>query len=231
MKKLLLILSAIFLAGCSGESTSTNEGPVGLKGKFVNDTSIKVLHRKDIVTDGQYVYTSSYPLNQLTGYGCYETYEEGQDFVYNFNQSLILYKDFTYQYSYSISFGNAWSNPDLLGIDVDISGTYKMNKKSDTEYIISISSPLAGTESYYGCNFSVNELWWFGGGIAHKHSSPDKEIDFELLKSLGKEEIDWYVRPREVRIEFSTEKNEPNVVHDYLFNAYILDDVGQFCTY
>ena len=229
MKKVLLILTALILTSCG--NAKKEEKAYGLKGKFSNSIELKVLHRKDISTESRYVYTSSFPLNTISGYGCYESTDHGEGFCYNYNQALSLFKDGTYHYVYDISFGNPTKVSNLMGIDVDVYGTYTYHKMNDDEYIISISNPLGGTESYYGCNFSVNELFWFGGGISSRHSSPDKVNDFELNREQNIEEYDWYVRNRTVRITFNREKLSDSLVFDDLFNSYFLDDVGQFCTY
>lgn len=233
MKKLLVLLSTLLLAGCSSNdnpsaSTTTTKG---LKGKFVNEVELRVLHRKDISTEDRYLYTSSYPLNNITGFGCYETHNPGEEFRYYYNQTLTLQKDYSFHYVYEVVFGNPWNCPEMMSINVDIYGTYTYSYIKENEYVVSLSSPITGTETYYGCNFSVNELWWFGGGIAAKHATPDKQIDFALNKEVNKEEIDWYVRAREVRITTAIETDPVNTVYDDLFNSYFLDHVGQFCTY
>ena len=230
MKKALILLT-LLLAACSGNNKKQDNGPKALSGKFVNEVQMKVLHRKEISTDGRYLYTSTYPLNQLSGFGCYESYVPGQEFGYNYSQTLTLLDDGTYHYVYSIIFGNPYNCPDMMSIDVDVYGEYSYTKTDENEYVISLSTPLEGKESYTACYFKTDELWWFGGGSTAKHAESDKENDFELLRGAHHEEYDWYVRSRNVKVMYSTEQNTPNVIHDDLFNSFFLDDVGQFCTY
>ncbi len=232
MKKILL-LATILLSSCGGSSTPEQSSVVanGLKGKFANEVELKVLHRNDVSTDDLYLYTSTYPLNTMTGFGCYESHEAGQEFRYYYSQTLTLQKDYTFHYVYDIIFGNPWNCPEMMSINVDVFGTYTFSKLNQNEYTVSLSSPESGTERFYGCNFSVNELWWFGGGITAKHQTPDKEVDFEMNKIIKKEEVDWYTRGREVKISFANDDNPVNLVTDDLFNSYYLDHVGQFCTY
>ncbi len=249
MKKVLLILTPLLLSGCSSNnSNNASKLEAGLKGKFVNEVELKAVHRDFIGNDeGNFLYTSSYPLNTMTGFGCdyltgieviggqqyyqYHQHDPSQEFRYYFGQTLTLQKDNTYHYQYDIIFGNPWNCPDMMSINVDIYGTYIHSKISDNEYIVSLSSPLSGTEAFYGCHFSIDELWWFGGGIAAKHATPDKVVNFALNKEINKEEIDWYVRSRDVKISLATLENPSNTVYDNLFNSYFLDDVGQFSTY
>ena len=160
MKKLLVLLSALLLAGCSSNdnpsaSTTTTKG---LKGKFINEVELRVLHRKDISTEDRYLYTSSYPLNNITGFGCYETHNPGEEFRYYYNQTLTLQKDYSFHYVYEVVFGNPWNCPEMMSINVDIYGTYTYSYIKENEYVVSLSSPITGTETYYGCNFSINEF-------------------------------------------------------------------------
>lgn len=227
----------ILLSSCGGNGNKGDTLPVGLKGKYKNDVSMSVYYRRQVSTDGRYLYVSTYPLNQLTQFGCIDDLSPediargDRAFNYKYEQSLTLSKDYTYHYVYKIIFGNPGNCPDMMSINVDIYGTYLYTKTSETSYAINLSSPMSGTESYYGCNFSVNELFWFGGGITAKHQDPDKVIDFALLKEVNREEVDWYVRSRSVSITIDPESAANNRVTDDLFNSYFLDHVGQFCTY
>ena len=249
MKKAIVILITLFLTSCaSNGSSNPSKIETGLKGKFVNEVELKAIHRDFVGRDeGNFLYTSTYPLNNMSGFGCdslsgpqviggvtyyqYHQHEAGQEFRYYYSQTLTLQKDQTYRYQFEIIFGNPWNCPDMMSINADIYGTYIQSKTSDNEYIISLSSPLSGTETIYACHFSVDELWWFGGGITAKHSTPDKVVDFALNREIEREEIDWYVRNRDVRITLATTENPSNTIYDDLFNCYFLDDVGQYCTY
>ena len=235
-KRYISLLFTLALISC-GAKKNTNNDPVGLKNKFYNETNLFIYHRNTISNDGQYLYTTTYPLNTISFYGCYETFTPEQiankenSFTYRYSQTLSLSKDFTYRYIFSISFGNPNNNDNLLSIEADIVGKYNYQVTGENSYLIDLFSPSEGTESFYGCHLSLDELFWFGGGIAAKHDSPDKVIDFALQRKVGKEELDWYVRSRMVSVTVNPEVKSENHVEDSLFNAFFLDDVGQFCTY
>lgn len=242
MKKkflLLMLSSLVIFAGCSNKEEGKNPQNISqIRGKFKNTTSLKVYYRRTPATDDRYLYTTIYPLTNISGFGCYEDqvgtpdYDtRAQAFGYSWNQTLILNKDYSYSYKYTVTFGNPWNCPEMMTIDCDIQGTYTYQKVTDDKFVVNISSPISGTENIYGCHFSTQELWWFGGGVTARHKDSDKEIDFELNRSINREEIDYFVRSRDFTIEFNRENPSENNVIDDLFYSYYLDYVGQFCTY
>ena len=238
MKKnyLIIALTAMLLASCGGNSNEEINLKNGLKNKFSNDVEYNdVLHRKDIVEHGRYLYTSSYPLNTIHGYGCYEdgAADSGQYFKYSYTQTLMLEKDYTYHYKFNVGFGNLWNDPNFIGVNADIYGTYTFAKLNDTDYEVKLSTPKSGVEEYHGCDFDVSELFWFGGGkcIGSKHSTPDKLIDFALNIETGFEEYDFFTSSKTIKVSADAENPQNNKVYDELFYPYYLDLLGQYCSY
>ena len=239
---LALLLPMMLLVSCgeasSGNSDSSSAAPVapGLKGVFRGSAS-KTVYVRDDVAEGDFVYATTWPLNQITYYGKYEerSAEEiaaGQNgFDYKWDLKLALKKDWSYQYVYSVIFANPSVGKEMLSIDVDVHGTYTMEKTGESDYTVSLSAPNSGTESYFGCVLSMDELFWFGGGITQKHATPDKQIDFALMKEIGQEEVDWFVRSRDVKIHVDGESPMNNTVSEDLFDPYFLDHVGKYVTY
>ena len=206
--------------------------------------------------DVDFMYCTTYPIKNITGWGVFESIlwqwvwhddiqasvyqrvpeairERRNSFTYRYDQALTVLKDLTYHYVYFIGFSPNSQDfvSDFMSIEVDIYGTYTYTKTSDNTYAINLSSPLSGTETITGGHYDASKLYWFAGEGAYKHSEPDKVIDFEELRKIGKEEIDWYTRSRVVTVEVSPEKASENKVYDDLFNRYFLDDFGPYCTY
>lgn len=245
MKKqllMLLTLTPLFITSCNVSRDLPSENPssptiVGIKGKFTNDTDLPVFRYRNFVSpDLHPLYVTSKPIADMTGFGNYEDLDDEARtwafFKYRYNQALTLKKDYTYRYVYNVSLGfDAGDCPnELLTIEVDVSGTYTYNKIEENKYYINLSNPISGTESYYGGNIFLDRLYFFGQ-YTSKHVDPDKIIDFEELKELNKEEFDWYVRSREVVVNYSTDPEISNSVEDDLFNSSFLEYLGQFCTY
>ena len=246
--KILLTLSSLILISSCGNGNKGNEeikSPI--KGKYKNETSISVYHKRVPATDDRYLYSTVYPFSLFNSdwsdpsfrtYGCYdlrtpsEIANKESAFIYTWSEVLMLQKDYTYHYTYNVNFGNPQGNPNLMSVEVDIYGTYIYEHNDyDNSYTVNLSSPTSGTEKIYGCHFAVNELWWFGGGIATKHSDPDKEIDFALLSEVDRYETDFFTRSRDVKVIIDAENPANNNVIDDLFYSYYLDYVGQYCTY
>jgi outer membrane lipoprotein-sorting protein len=235
LAKLFILIPLLALSSC-GKSDNT---PIetGLKGKFKNSTSLQVYYKRTISTSDRFLYATSYPLNNLTNFGVYEDLSQDQinkkemSFTYSWDQTLTLNKDNTYHYVFTITFGNPGNCPDMMSVNADYYGTYLYSKLDDNNYVIDLSSPNKGKEEIYACNFSINELFWFGGGITAKHSSPDKVIDFELDALAGRYETSWYSRSRTIKTTYDFENQSNNSIVDDLFDQYFLDHVGQYCTY
>lgn len=238
MKKncLIIALNALLLISCRNNGSEPINLNNGIKGKFTNDVEYNdVLHRKDIVDYGRYLYTSSYPLNTIHGYGCYEdgAADNGQFFKYSYVQTLMLEKDYTYHYKFSVGFGNLWNDPNFISVNADIYGTYTYMKLDATTYSVKLSTPKSGIEEYHGCDFDVAELFWFGGGkcIGSKHSTPDKLFDFALNIETGQEEYDFFVSSKTIKLVVNEENPQQNKIYDELFYSYYLDLLGRYCSY
>ena len=250
-KKLVLILLPLLLASCGGKSNDNIPTNTGLKGKFLNNVernpyllkSAAETEDSKLFPDVDFMYCTTYPIRNITGWGVFESIygdfgeeairQRQNSFLYRYEQTLTLLKDMTYHYVYFIGFSPNSQDfvADFMSIEVDIYGNYTYSKIDENKYTIGLSSPTSGTETITGGHYDSSKLYWFAGENAYKHSEPDRIVNFEELREIGKEESDWYVRSRNVVIEMGPEKATDYKVYDDLFNRYFLDDIGPYCTY
>lgn len=250
-KQFILFLFPLIIASCGKTNDNANkEIDSGIKGTFFNSverspyllSSGAETELSKQFPDVDFMYCTIYPIRNITGWGVFESIyaispdnirERQNSFIYRYDQSLTMFKDLTFHYEYFIGFSpNLRSEvSDFMSIEVDIYGTYTHTKLADNKYEIYLSTPISGTETITAGHYSTANLGYFAGENAYKHSEPDKIIDFAELRTVGREEIDWYVRSRIVTIEANPKKPSNNKVHDDLFNRYFLDDIGPYCTY
>ena len=251
-KQLVLFLLPLLVSACGKNSNSqSSQINDGIKASFRNSVERNpYLLKPDVpaedyaeFSDVDFMYCSIDPIKNITGWGVFADIlrDYGKDyirnrtysFIYRYEQALTVLKDRTYHYVYSIGYSpNAQDFVNnFMYIAVDIYGTYDYQKLSDTNYEITLSAPLKGTETITAGHYDINGLGFFAGSNAWKHSEPDKITDFGELAELGIQESDWYVRSRTVTAEINPENKSGNKIYDDLFNANFLDDIGPYCTY
>ena len=222
MKKKILTLSLALLvfASCQGQQEIVKES--ALRGTFTYNDAITTQFKKEI-QDGDYLYCSIYPQRDMT---------VNQNILYRIDQRLVLSRDFTYNYQYSIILGNPgeWGNLEVARLLVDISGTFTYNylDEENGKYIVALSNPTSGSEQIFGSDISANTA---NLGSWTMHAQADAVYDFSLLSAGPDYVYDQYVCARKVIVTQAQNENESNTVTDNIFYKDILDTFAHYSTY
>lgn len=151
-----LALSVALIGGCNEDTEPT--GPVSsLRGTFTynatlggtSEQPLKLTTDPAALTDGSFrLYCGQgAPFTNASG-----TNESGINFAYQINQNLVLARDFTYVYTYSIVIKNpaAWGGT-YGKTETTVSGTFEFTAGGDAdEYEVKLSAPTGGTQEFFG---------------------------------------------------------------------------------
>lgn len=146
-----LALSVALIGGCKEDTEPT--GPVSsLRGTFTYNATLGGTseQRLALTTDPAALTDGSFSL--YCGQGAPFTNALGINFAYQINQNLVLARDFTYVYTYSIVIKNpaAWGGT-YGKTETTVSGTFEFTAGGDKdEYDVRLSAPTGGTQEFFG---------------------------------------------------------------------------------
>ena len=225
-KSKLIILSTLLISlftGCGNSNNEVTSEVISseLRGTFTNKEDIETQFKKQI-TDGDYLYSTFYPTMFM---------QEDQVILYRIDQKLVLKRNYTYNYEYSIILGNpgGWGNLEVSKLYVNISGTfdYKKMDKEPNSYVVNLSNPTSGREEIYG-SYLYNTQYLSSWVM---HTSPDLVLNFDELTKFSDYQFDNYVKGRKVIVTKATDQNEDNKIEDDVFYPFIIDDIAKYSTY
>ena len=146
-----LALSVALIGGCKEDTEPT--GPVSsLRGTFTYNATLGGTSEQPLklTTDPAALTDGSFSL--YCGQGAPFTNASGINFAYQINQNLVLARDFTYVYTYSIVIKNpaAWGGT-YGKTETTVSGTFEFTAGGDAdEYDVRLSAPTGGTQEFFG---------------------------------------------------------------------------------
>ncbi len=146
-----LVAALALIGGCKEDTEPT--GPVSsLRGTFTYNATLGGTSEQPLklTTDPAALTDGSFSL--YCGQGAPFTNASSINFAYQINQNLVLARDFTYVYTYSIVIKNpaAWGGT-YGKTETTVSGTFEFTAGGDKdEYDVRLSAPTGGTQEFFG---------------------------------------------------------------------------------
>ena len=240
-----LALSAAALTACGEEETA---GPVSsLRGTFTYNATIGS-------TSGEMLYLTDDPNNDTLLGGGYILYCDsaytpfnnagGGMFSYQINQNLVLARDFTYVYTYSVIIKNPQQWGATFGrMETTVSGTFEYTATSnDDKFDVLLSAPTGGTQEICGirsnAGFTNNYWLWtisddptYAQNFDYADCFSDYDYRFignvtETATGEDGEEIERLTGERELSVDRSD-----NSVNDDMFDPYLYEFMARYGKY
>lgn len=224
---ILTALSLICFAACGSEST---EKPTAQKSKLIGTftyqetvgdsaaSPLVVVHEASIIRPGDrsYMLSTVFPLNSGLAW---------QRISYNIDQRLMLKRDYTYDYEYTIVLGNPGDWGGRFGqITVNMKGEYTYEEIADELYSVTLSDPTDGSQTVR--SFHIAYVGVYGLSM---HNEDDLVLDYSYLSGLNGYKFDEYSRGRTVRVDKSEDAQRQFT--DNVFYTGLFDYVAHYATY
>lgn len=224
-KAAIIILSAIFVLFGTGILTACGEEETrvsSLIGTFTDSGSVVMTLSSVKPSDENAEWLSAtdiYPVSTVNG----------EIVNYEYDQSLALRRDFTYEYDTEILVRKVaqTGNTDLARMTIETEGTFDYIDNGDMNYTVTLSDPTSGSEKIYAPVIADegNVYSW------DVPSTPSFVLDIAAELADGAEhEFDRYTRGREIRVERDIEHNERNLTDNVVWNDF-LEDVAPYSLY
>ena len=235
MKKIMRIIIAGLTAisimtavscGDGGEAVKPTAEKSKLIGTFtyqetVGDSAanpLMIVHDESYVQSGgrSVMLSSVFPINSGLDW---------QRISYNIDQRLMLKRDYTYDYEYTVVLGNPGDWGGRFGqITVNMKGEYSYEEIADELYSVTLSDPTGGSQTVR--SFHISYVGVYGLSM---HDGDDLELDYAYLSGLSGYKFDEYGRGRTVTVDKFVDAARQ--LDDDVFYTGLLDYVAQYATY
>ena len=224
----LTAISVVSLAAC-GDGQSAGVAPTAAKstliGTFTYQEVIGAGGELLVTHDPSNIQPGSRSLMASTVYPL-DTGMDWSRISYNMDQRLKLKRDYTYEYDYTVIFGNPgdWGAACFAQITVNMTGVYTFDKIAEDLYFVTLSDPTGGSQAVR--SFSVVGAGVYGLSV---HNEDDLYLDYSYLSGVSGYKFDEYSRGRTVTVDKS--EDTAKQLDDDVFYPDLFDYMTKYATY
>lgn len=210
-----MLFSAGVLSACGGEEEALQSSLIGTFGGSGSEDAWLSAEESTVPQDGQTEYvwldaTDVYPVSTVAGTGV----------RYEYDRTLVLRRDFTYEYTLEIRVRNITQtgNNDLASFAAETYGTFEYTDNGDLTYTVTLSDPVSGTEEVYAPSVADenNVFSW------RLPSTPSYAVDLAAeLASDPEYAFDRYTAGGTVTVERDLDTNERILRGDAFYSDFM----------